>query len=400
MTTKEKILEEAFLLFSQTRNSPVSLNDIAKQVGISKTAIFSHYKNKEALLTALEDKLLDELANCLSPLKNFDCEEGVKESVRILISFILEKPEYFGFFCNMKIYEKCPDLQFFKKLAQRNVKLFGDPSLLDNNIDKLYSKGFFFGVTIIYFLVARKTFIKNGTEIPSDDDFKESIANLVCYGLRQKTELTEERKDKLAQMAIIEKSELNEENQFFVAFSRVLLNEGYSGVTVEKIAKELGMAKSSLYFYFENKNEMIKDLIRDEMIKMIGLIAKKCNSVHTPQEKVFIFFKSALSYFTQKPEINRIISWLVYKNKLSHEDMGTNPDFSFRADILPKEFNPGLPASINLFVGWLFALVSITTSYGKPIEIGEQNIENCVLNINGYIQFGVIKDLIGESDEE
>ena len=39
-------------------------------------------------------------------------------------------------------------------------------------------------------------------------------------------------------------------------------------MTVEAIAQELGMAKSSLYTWFSNKSEMIITLIRNEMSDM------------------------------------------------------------------------------------------------------------------------------------
>ena len=50
INTKEKILECAFGLYEKPRMSEISLSEIAAKAGISKTAIFRHYKNKEELM--------------------------------------------------------------------------------------------------------------------------------------------------------------------------------------------------------------------------------------------------------------------------------------------------------------------------------------------------------------
>ena len=41
--TKERILEAAFELFAQSGYSGTSMNDIAKQLGITKGALYKHY---------------------------------------------------------------------------------------------------------------------------------------------------------------------------------------------------------------------------------------------------------------------------------------------------------------------------------------------------------------------
>ena len=54
VNTKEKILECAFGLYEKPRMSEISLSEIAAKAGISKTAIFRHYKNKEDLMEKME----------------------------------------------------------------------------------------------------------------------------------------------------------------------------------------------------------------------------------------------------------------------------------------------------------------------------------------------------------
>ena len=48
--TRHKILTKAFFMYEDLGNRKISLSEIAAKVGISKTAIFRHFKNKDALI--------------------------------------------------------------------------------------------------------------------------------------------------------------------------------------------------------------------------------------------------------------------------------------------------------------------------------------------------------------
>ena len=49
--TKERILEAALELFAQSGYSGTSMNDIAKQLGITKGALYKHYTGKQEIWT-------------------------------------------------------------------------------------------------------------------------------------------------------------------------------------------------------------------------------------------------------------------------------------------------------------------------------------------------------------
>lgn len=55
MNTKEKIFEVSLDLFSKKGYDSVSLREIAEDVGIKKSSIYSHYSSKEAILMDIFD---------------------------------------------------------------------------------------------------------------------------------------------------------------------------------------------------------------------------------------------------------------------------------------------------------------------------------------------------------
>lgn len=60
LATKMKILETAGLLFTQKGFENATIQDIIKSSGVSKGAIYHHFKSKEEILEAINDKMFYE----------------------------------------------------------------------------------------------------------------------------------------------------------------------------------------------------------------------------------------------------------------------------------------------------------------------------------------------------
>ena len=55
--TKERILETALELFAQSGYLGTSMSDIAKQLGITKAALYKHYTGKQELLDRIVERM-------------------------------------------------------------------------------------------------------------------------------------------------------------------------------------------------------------------------------------------------------------------------------------------------------------------------------------------------------
>lgn len=105
--TKELILETSFSFYKTLTSREFSLNKLAEKVGISKPAIYRHFKNKEEILEKMQEKFFDDFARYLEPLiKNpIDLDKSVN-----IIQFFLDNVDYVNYFLNQimskKNYEK------------------------------------------------------------------------------------------------------------------------------------------------------------------------------------------------------------------------------------------------------------------------------------------------------
>ena len=109
MNTKEKIFDVSLDLFSKKGYDSVSLREIAEEVGIKKSSIYSHYPSKEAILIDIFEYFTDffkynELINSKDLLLTADNE------------ILLENPELF--------YHKGSEAIKVMVSEERNLKIW------------------------------------------------------------------------------------------------------------------------------------------------------------------------------------------------------------------------------------------------------------------------------------
>ena len=142
MSTKEKIFDVSLDLFSRKGYDSVSLREIAEEVGIKKSSIYSHYPSKEAILMDIFEYFqdlfeYDELLNSKDLLLESDNE------------ILLENPEMFyhmgseaikGMFSeerNLKIWK----LIFIQMHYNEYIRMFFQNEILVKPL--LFWNGFF-----------------------------------------------------------------------------------------------------------------------------------------------------------------------------------------------------------------------------------------------------------------
>lgn len=109
MNTKEKIFDVSLDLFSKKGYDSVSLREIAEEVGIKKSSIYSHYPSKEAILMDIFEYFTD----------YFKYDEQLNSKELILApdnEILLEDPELFYHMGSEAIKEML--------LNERNLKIW------------------------------------------------------------------------------------------------------------------------------------------------------------------------------------------------------------------------------------------------------------------------------------
>ncbi|RKR82025.1 TetR family transcriptional regulator [Mucilaginibacter gracilis] len=97
---------------------------------------------------------------------------------------------------------------------------------------------------------------------------------------------------------IIKDEEIQE--QLVKAAKQLFELHGFRRVTIDDIAKAIGKARSSLYYYYKTKEEILDAVIAAEIRELVKLIATAISEVKTSEEKIKAFFLTDLRAILEK----------------------------------------------------------------------------------------------------
>ena len=146
MNTKEKIVEQALILFSEKGYSDVYVEDIARAVGIKAPSLYKHYKGKkeifEAILHTLKDSYQHYTAsigiNGTGPEKDagiyasFSEEDLLNAGQKLFLFFLHDK--------HMRLFRKLLTLEQFHNpelAALYSAQYFNDPITYQGQLFRL-----------------------------------------------------------------------------------------------------------------------------------------------------------------------------------------------------------------------------------------------------------------------
>jgi len=146
----------------------------------------------------------------------------------------------------------------------------------------------------------------------SDDDIKN--INLIIYktimcGLKLSAEKVQINYEKLEKQ-IEELKPAAEPDPFFKAVAEAVAEAGPWNVSMEMVAKKLGLSKSSLYGHFKNKKDMLRRLFETEFSHIIEYARQGINLSNEPAEQLYLGIFSIALYLRSRPEILISMDWI------------------------------------------------------------------------------------------
>ena len=124
MSAKERILSEALSLFSVHGYSSVSVRDITKTIGIRESAIYKHYKNKQAIFDTIIQISAERINQFEQELLNIVGQEEA-EDANLSIDLIQKiYCRFFSFYLTDEIlskFRKMMIIEQYKSLELNNM---------------------------------------------------------------------------------------------------------------------------------------------------------------------------------------------------------------------------------------------------------------------------------------
>jgi AcrR family transcriptional regulator len=87
------------------------------------------------------------------------------------------------------------------------------------------------------------------------------------------------------------------------AVMHLILEQGFAGTSISKIAREAGVSPATVYIYYENKEEMLKDIYIEYSEDVFGYLAERTQPEMSAAELIETLILSYYAYIQENREI-------------------------------------------------------------------------------------------------
>jgi AcrR family transcriptional regulator len=316
--TNREIIEAAFRVWGRDFYKKTSLSELAKALKVSKPALYRHFDSKEALNAAMIEYFFDSFAG--SVRADFekaqslpDADEGVFTIVSSIAGYFARN-EFALIFALINIYER--NLSG-KILSERIRERGADMTTLHLVIEKKYNAT----PALLQLIFATLTFLmgnfhltnKTCTNPLSEEAIKKIISTIyeiIKHGLGITTGNGAgpdyEKLEKQVEAITIKA----ESEPFFKAVAEAVAEAGPWEVSMDMVAKRMGLSKSSLYGHFINKEDMLRRLFISEFQRIIEFAKLGIKLSETAAEQLYLGIYAISVYFRARPEVLIAMGWL------------------------------------------------------------------------------------------
>ena len=314
--TKTDIIMAAFKVWGRDLYKNTSLSQISNELGVSKPALYRHFKDKEALL----DEMYEYFFNNFSIYVRESYEKAIKmekwEDCFLTIMKTFSKyylsNKYLFAFSLVQVYSRRDREKVIEEFAIRGLDL----TILSG--EKYGEEEFFpskFHITMVTLIYNIAQFHQNsGIEQLSDEEAEkitEDIVLQITRGLGLDAEKIKALDyTRLEKQASLKVDENRGENQLLEAVAAAVAEAGPWNVSMEMVARLSGLSKSGLYAHFQNKEDMLNQLFMTEFSNLVGFAKAKIETTLAPEEQLYLGIVSIASYLRSRPQFLLSLEWL------------------------------------------------------------------------------------------
>ncbi len=310
---KIAIMEAALEVWSCSDFSNTSLTTLATHLGMTKPALYRYFSSKEDLLDSLTVYVHELESVWINSLIDKIRQVPDEEKLRSFIAGFAEglqlgsKYAQFDSFNTLRLNSLTRKQRFAE--AEGLKEAVGQPREVLNLV-MMYCF-FFWGWHEMLHIQKKR----------SEKEKIDLILELVNAGLATEDFIVPSyKRDHEIQQHVERLRSTFQEEPVVRAVSRVVQEKGFTGVTLEMIAEKAGMSKSTLYNYFENKDQMLTKSLNTIVKQYIDLHRMLLSEKECFEEKLLTHLELQSSFFPRKPQAFIVMKQFVGKGVLSKLD--------------------------------------------------------------------------------
>jgi len=324
--TNQDIIKTAFQVWGRTLYLTTSLSDVAAKLGVSKPALYRHFRSKKELLDSMYAYFFDDYAASLR--KDYERAASAPEALESLLLMCRTLTAYYArhrdflVFSITQVYgsqeagnlaaqllDRGIDIQVFNRLKTPGS---GYPTLVHLLMFSLI-------IWIVHFFKSFQASGQDSCLLPEGEVLpEEAIGELVKSAEQIVTEglnFDRGRIDALdygALEEIVSRQDPSsiDDGGLLRAVAEAVAEAGPWDASMRRVAALSGLSKSTLYAHFENKKDMIRQLFLTEFGRLLKFAEAGARASRVMEEQVYMAIFSVANYLRARPAILIAADWI------------------------------------------------------------------------------------------
>lgn len=398
--TKTDIVQAAFRVWGRGFYQTTSLTELARELGVSKPALYRHFPNKQALLDAMYNAFFDDYAAFVKDgfrraLEAQDETEMFLIVTKVLAEFYAGNPGSFVFSL-VKVYGRRGPDGILEQLAARGVETPSEAS------EGFPSRRRVLIATVIFWLARFHKNLGSFENPPSDSQIRE-LADFLETKMAEGLGLDREQVDSINYEALeglireepveiavrrASKADAFEDSGLLRAVAEVAACAGPWNASMDMVARRSGLSKSGLYAHFKSRKDMLTRFFQAELNRITSYTEANKRKSAVPGEQLYLAIGALAGYFRSYPELLQAMDWL--RTRRMDLELPEQPGiFRLFADIDLPAFKGGSALDLSQWI--IFLTVSAcykdgTSFTGVPAEAFRVLYRFITLGLRGFDQ--------------
>jgi AcrR family transcriptional regulator len=322
----QHILETALRVWKQDHYSHTSLAALARELGFSKTALYRYFPGKDGLLQTLSQSVREKFVSDRDAVLTGIAASGEDALERYLyglielgLRFLSDLPERFAFVEAVLTRPSFPGhteaVQTAWMLVEQ-TKAVVQSRYQGINSEALTQVVQFLLISVSYWISL--CYYTPQFELRTEEEARElvtpelnaGIVRACLFGLSAPGRKNLHPDEAHGGRFWPGEESISIPDRFFSVIEEVVSDLGFTGATVEQIASRIGISKSSLYFYFKNRDDMLGRMLQKEYDHFFSVLEPRLAQCDSPEERMLCYLLVTSSYYLYNPVFLTVAAWV------------------------------------------------------------------------------------------
>ncbi|MDR2029458.1 MAG: TetR/AcrR family transcriptional regulator [Treponema sp.] len=315
--TKTDIINTAFKTWGRKFYQQTSLSLLARDLGVTKAALYRHFKGKQALLDAMYQSFFDRYAAFIKPgytkaIETTDLIEGQFIMMRAIVEYYARNIDIsiFSFFM---VYGTREPEWLLAELARRGVDMrkIRPPDKDAETYPPIFQ---LILVSLAFWVASFHRYSHAPEEAPTDEQVSgliRWIEEKIAGGLGLRRDMVDrinfEELERALPHGLLDTLE---DEGLLKAVAGAVAEAGPWNASMDMVARRSGLSKSGLYAHFKNKQDMLRQLFLTEFERILAYAGAAIRVSAVPEEQFYLAVAGVADYLRSRPEILTAMGWL------------------------------------------------------------------------------------------